>query len=259
MQASIIIPSYGRSDSLERCFRSLKSQTVKPYEIIVKREQGELAKIRNQGAKEATGEILVFIDDDVFCTRHWLSEIIQTFKTRDVSGVTGPSIIPNSYRANRDIFRYEKIKAIYDSFFLEGRQSLPGHFTRAGAWTTGASNAFCSYDGEVEFLEACNSAYRTDVFRLLGGFDENFRGIGDWSEPDLSFRIRKLGHKLWFNPRAALYHEPSRNGAFGKRKSDRGNRMTNYLLFSERWIKPCFKHSLYKLFLHSYYALKTFK
>jgi len=132
-------------------------------------------------------------------------------------------------------------------------------FTKSGAWTTGACNESCRYEGEVEFLEACNMSYRRDVFEQVGGFDEAYKGIGDWSEPDLSFRLRKLGGRLLFVQGAKLYHLPSRTGAYKKRRGDSRNRLDNYYLFSKRWIKPYWKHTLYKLFLVTYYAYKTFK
>lgn len=175
----------------------------------------------------------------------------------EVAGVSGPSIITKEYRKNRDIFRYRIFKGLYDLLFCGGRSHLPGHITKSGAWTTGASNKDCSYEGEVNFLEACNMAFRRDVFFSVGGFDESFRGIGDWSEPDLSFRIRQAGHKLWFSRNAVLEHRPSRSGAFKKRSSDSRNRMANYELFSSRWVKPCWQHSLYKSFIGTYYAIKS--
>lgn len=259
MQASIIIPSYGRTEALSRCLKSLREQSVKPYEVIIRKEKGELATIRNAGARAAKGDILVFIDDDTFCTRDWLSNIIQIFETRDACGGSGPAIILSKHRKNRDLFRYEKLRDFYDSFFMEGRESLPGHFSRAGTWSTAASEKDCSYDGEVEFLEACNMSFRRDVFEQFGGFDEAYRGIGDCSEPDLCFRIRVDGGKLWFSKKAILYHEPSKDGAFKKRASDSPNRMANYLLFSKRWIKPYWKHTLLKLLMRGYYVFKTFK
>lgn len=136
---------------------------------------------------------------------------------------------------------------------------MPGHFTQSGAWTTGACEESCDYDGEVEFLEACNSAYRADLFREHAGFSEDYKGVGDWSEPDLSFRIRRTGHKLWFSRDAKLEHRPSISGAFKKRRRDSSNRMQNYELFSKLWIKPCRLHTLYKWFMRTYYGLKALK
>lgn len=208
----------------------------------------------------AKGRYLVFIDDDTVLDPLWLKSIVKTFQ-RDpkIAGVSGPAYISDRYRCNRDLFRFVWIKRIYDFIFLEGNGHLPGHFTRWGAWTTGAADAGCTYDGPVHFLEACNMAFRADIFKSIGGFDTAYKGVGDWSEPDLAFRVRKAGHELWFSRDARLEHQPSKSGAFTKRKKDSPNRLANYWLFSKRWIRPCWQHTIYKLFLRAYYAYKTFK
>lgn len=259
-KVSIIIPTLQRADSLNECLLSLEGQTFRDYEIILVTEEGELAALRNAGARRARGTYLLFIDDDVICAPRWLEFIVQTFSDRpDCAGVSGPAVITERFRCNRDIFSKKFAKLLYDLWFCGGQSSLPGHITRSGAWTTGACNASCAYEGPVHFLEACNMAFRADVFNKLDGFDETYRGVGDWSEPDLSFRIRRAGHKLWFCRNARLEHRPSRSGAFKKRKSDSGNRLANYELFSKRWIRPCWQHTAYKLFLRIYYALASLK
>jgi len=257
LTASIIIPTLGRPESLKACLRSIESGSRKPEEIILIEEEGPLAHLRNRGLHRARGHIVIFIDDDVEVTREWLAEIHETFQSKDIVGVSGPAIVRPAYRLQRDIFKYAWAKKLYDSLFLEGRAHLPGRITRAGTWTTGACEETCSYEGEVDFLEACNMAYRRDIILKVGGFDERFKGIGDWSEPDLSFRARRFG-PLWFNPRAGLYHNCSTAGAFSRRKT-RGARLENYLLFSDLWIKPNWRHSLFKLFLHGYYQLKDWR
>ena len=259
-KATVVIPTLQRASALQTCLESLWSQTEQDFQIIQVTEEGELAKLRNVGARRAKGEILIFIDDDTICSPKWLESILSTFeKNPRIGGCSGPAVIRGEYLNNRDLFRFPWIKAVYDLIFLEGRGHLPGHFTRWGAWTTGASKDSCSYDGPVEFLEACNMAFRADAFNSVGGFDEAYKGVGDWSEPDLSFRIRRAGYDLWFSRDASLEHQPSKSGAFKKRLSDSGNRLANYELFSSRWIKPCWQHSLYKQFMRTYYEFKTVK
>lgn len=259
-ETSVIVPTFGRSSSLRDCLDSLWSQTYQDFEIIRVTEEGPLAKLRNKGAAQAKGKYLVFIDDDVVAPSGWLESIVKIFDSKPaVGGVSGPAIIPRSHRKNRDLFRFRSIKFFHDLIFLGWGRRIPGHFSRAGAWSTKSSEERCSYEGEVQFLEACNMAFRTDVFRVVGGFDEAYLGIGDWSEPDLAFRVKRAGFRLWFSRNARLYHLPSRVGAFRKRKFQSDIRLSNYELFSKRWIKPCREHSLYKRFLKFYYAIASSK
>lgn len=257
-KASIIIPTLGRRQSLRECQESIWAQDYNEYEIILVEEEGELATLRNRGAKKARGEYLIFIDDDVICDPNWLNSIVKEFESDpSVQGVSGPAFISNEHKRNRDLFRFSIFKFLYDKVFCFGQDRLPGHITRSGAWTTGASNSNCSYEGEVMFLEACNMAFRKSTFFEHNGFDESFRGVGDWSEPDLCYRIRQTGGTLRFIQAARLQHKPSKSGAFSKRREQAKVRLSNYLLFSERWVRPCFGHSLYKMFLRIYYAIKT--
>ena len=123
-KVSIIIPSLGRGEVLAKCLESIKAQTFADYEVILETEEGPLAKIRNQATKKAQGQYLVFIDDDTVQTKTWLESIVRAFEN-GAFGVSGPSIIPDSHRKQRDLFRWKKVKSLYDSFFCEGKEDLP--------------------------------------------------------------------------------------------------------------------------------------
>lgn len=184
-----------------------------------------------------------------------MEAITRTLEDESIAGVSGPAFIAKAYKANRDIF-LPIISQITRIAFCGFQYKLPGHITKAGAWTMGAAERSCVYDGEVQFLEACNMHFRRDAFWKAGGFDTRYRGIGDWSEPDLAFRLRAAGHRLWFSRDAKLEHRPSRTGAYTKRRGDSRNRMANYELFASRWVKPCLQHTVYKQFLKTYYWIK---
>jgi GT2 family glycosyltransferase len=242
---SVIVPTLGRSQSYEECKESLYKQTEQDYEIVNVTEEGPLAKIRNLGAKRARGQYLCFIDDDVVCSPHWLEALSGAFG-KGYAGVSGPSFITREFRKNRDCFKFNV------GLFSERK---PGILSSWGQWSLAATNERCRYDGPVEYLEACNMSFERQAFWSVNGFDEQFRGIGDWSEPDLCFRLRAKGLKLWFSRNAVVEHRPSQSGAYKKRlvKCDR---MENYELFSKRWIKPSVRHSIYKWFVRNYFKLK---
>ena len=177
------------------------------------------------------------------------------FTSLSIVGVSGPAVIPSENLRQRDLFRWPLLKAGYDRVFLGKQALLPGHITAAGTWTTGAVREECAYEGEVEFLEACNMSFRRSHLQKIGGFDEGYGGIGDWSEPDAAFRLRAGGGRLWFTPKAKLYHHPSRTGAYSKRRGDKA-RLTNYYRFAQRWVQPNLRHCLYRVFLRAYYKAK---
>lgn len=100
---SVIVPVYNEEKYIEKCIRSLFVQTVKPLEIIVvddgstdnsrskildlrykiknlvllkQKHQGP-AIARNLGANHAKGDILVFVDADMYFDKNYLRNLIK--------------------------------------------------------------------------------------------------------------------------------------------------------------------------------------
>ncbi len=108
MKLSIIIPTYNEEDYLPRLLRSIKEQNYEDYEVIIadnnsldktvdiakeyncKVVQGGLPAVgRNNGAKVANGEILIFLDSDLMLTRNYLTDMINEFEEEELGiGIT---------------------------------------------------------------------------------------------------------------------------------------------------------------------------
>ena len=100
---SFIIPTKNEEKYIKNCLDSIKKQTIKNYEIIIidsnstdntlkiakkygkifiERKKGPSAA-RNKGAKNAKGDILIFMDADVILNKNFL-KILKNFKTSAV-------------------------------------------------------------------------------------------------------------------------------------------------------------------------------
>ena len=75
MTLSIIVPTRGRSDSLDRLKASLAAHTTHTYELIVVDHEAGMNAKRNYGARRATGDFLVFLHDDIEATAGWDREL----------------------------------------------------------------------------------------------------------------------------------------------------------------------------------------
>ena len=126
---SIVIPTLGRSSSYEVCKESLYQQSNQDFEIIKVTEEGSLAALRNEGARRARGQYLIFIDDDVVCGVDWLEAMHRSFQ-RGYVGVSGPSIITHHFRKNRDCFKLP--------VWLFSRE-IPGTLSSWGQWSLEAT------------------------------------------------------------------------------------------------------------------------
>ena len=146
---------------------------------------------------------------------------------------------------------------------MEGEPLRVSHFFKSGAFAIGANYKSClKYKKafSVDDLQACNWAAKKDLLKKIGGFDTIYLGIGEYHEPDAAQKIMKLGFKLYFNPRAIVYHKPSKEGFFKERPEAYG-RALNFVNFYFRHIKPdtldkTLRFSIYLTFLNLFWIYK---
>jgi len=270
---SVVIPTLGRAEVLKECLDCLSRQEFKNFEVIivtdstdelthlldryrelsisiVQQKSRGLTFARNSGLFSAKGKIVSFIDDDVLVSECWARELLNSFNSQtNVGGLSGPTIIPLERAKDRDILSFHNqkkptwkmIEKFYTYFVLENQPYSIGKIFKSGAFSLGSNyseSSKLSGEIEVDYLEACNMSYRKAILDNIGGFSPAYRGIGDWSEPDLAFRVREAGYKLVFNPKAAVTHNISQKGVFNQRGKDSCQRMLNFINFYFKWIKP---------------------
>jgi len=299
---SVLLPTKNRAESLKETLDSLTKQRFKDFEVVVidggstdntealvksyaKKlpiqfavQSGGLIPQMNKAWKLARGEIVVRSDDDVVMAPGWLQAIVETFKSDPkTGGVTGPTIIPSKHKKSRDLFFFQtKLKKgnlfwrllgkIYYGYFMEGEPMRVSHWFKSGAFSLGNNykrSLEIKGNLEVNNLEACNWAARRRLLKKIGGYDPTFVGIGEYHEPDASFKIMRLGYKLIFNPQAVVYHRPSLKG-FYKDRPTSYSRAQNFINFYFRHIRPdnidkALRFIAYLLFLNLFWSYKFFQ
>jgi GT2 family glycosyltransferase len=137
------------------------------------------ARARNIGARAAQSETVCFIDADCLATRGWIEGLTQCFEQgyKVVGGSV--SLTGRNYWGVCDNI----------ASFLPTLSFMPA--------------------GEKAYLPSLNLAISRQVFWEVGGFDEDFPGAAG-EDVDLSFRLRRLGYKLYFEPKAMVIHNHGR-------------------------------------------------
>lgn len=288
MFVTVFIPTGNRAHSLERTLQSLEKQRYTHFEILVvdyrstdetpqivqqmskkltirfiaQTEKG-LAKAANIALKQAKGDVFIRTDDDVLMKPGWLEAIVRTFEDdKQVGGVTGPTVIPKAYRDNRDLFAFEDkfrhgpwywrlVGYLYLNVFMEGRPYAVSEWFDSGAFGLGSNFESARKEKlhEITNLEACNFSVRTKLLKKVGGFDEEYSGVGEYHEADAACKIKALGYKLMFQPKAELNHLPSQDGFFADRPASYP-RMVNFIVFYLRHIKINSWSKLTRFFLY---------
>ena len=194
MQISIVIPSYNSQDTISDTLKYLDEQeTAVDYEILlidcsehdkVKKVADKFDKVkyfhiekrfnpgegRNIGAKQAKGDILIFIDADVKLAKHSLQSVWEEFQSGKY--IFGGALELNT-DANSDL-------AAYLEHFFFNHESQPGR-------------PAC----ERNNLSSALMCFKRELFIETGGFKD----IPRMQDTELTERLKKQGHVLYFCPK----------------------------------------------------------
>lgn len=203
---SVIIPAYNAENTISVCLRSLLQQTVdnSEYEIIVvddgstdntaevvrsfkgvrliqQKNQGP-ASARNQGVKNAKGDIVIFTDSDCVPEKDWIREMTQAFSDdSDIVGVKG------IYKSKQ-----KELAARFVQLEYEDKYDV------------------LLRDKYIDFIDTYSAAFKRDLFLQFDGYDVSFP-VACAEDVELTFRIFSKGYKMVFNPKAIVYHTHPRS------------------------------------------------
>jgi glycosyltransferase involved in cell wall biosynthesis len=217
---SVVVCTRDRSAALKRCLESLLPlQHRYRFELLVvdnappDQSTADLVKrfpevryvlekypgldfARNRGWREASGDIIAYLDDDVVVDSGWLAGLQEAWaENPDAAAFTG-LVMPLSLDTRAQVL-FEKRNGFRRGFDKKRfGQELPGNpLYPCGAGIFGAG---------------CNMVFRRKVLCELGGFDEaldtgaSLPGGGDL---DIFYRIIRAGHALVYEPSFMVFHE----------------------------------------------------
>jgi GT2 family glycosyltransferase len=141
----------------------------------------------NAGARVATGEWLVFLNDDTRVDPAWIPELLAVAMRRDAASVGALMV---DWPGDRLDFAGGLVN-------FEGR----GYALRYDE----ARQEIDTEDQPVLF--GCGGAVmiRRDVFEVAGGWDEPT--FAYYEDVEFGWRLWLLGHEVWLAPKAVVYHK----------------------------------------------------
>lgn len=213
--ASIIIPSHNSLASLQVCWRALQDTLPSNFageiifiddasddgtEYVMEKWRAQDSRVRvlsnssragfatacNQGARAATGEILVFLDVDTIPLSGWLPSLVRTFQTHANAGVVGGKLL----------YPDGALKEAGASIFHDGSIARPG----SGDFNIDAP--LYSYVREADFCSSTLFATSRSLFLELGGFDSRYEQT-PYTHADYCLAARKKGYKVYYQPESA--------------------------------------------------------
>jgi glycosyltransferase involved in cell wall biosynthesis/GT2 family glycosyltransferase len=217
---SVVIATKGRPDALRETLRSLGRCEPEPDELIVVDGDPEgsagapvreldqchdgpparyvasepgLTRQRNLGTSAATGDVIVFLDDDVEVSPGLFAALARAYRERDVVGATGFVVERSGRRLGDKASRLRRL--------LLGRRG-EGTMTRFGYPRRLPES---SAERDVEFMQGCLMSARRELVERVR-FDERLTGYGLAEDEDFSYRLSRLG-RIRYLPDATVVHK----------------------------------------------------
>lgn len=209
---SIVIPTYNRAEQLDRALAHLYEQEVahESYEVIVvddgsmdetdkvlkawklkwpqlqslhQKNSGQ-ATARNRGIKKASGQVILFGQDDIYASPGFLAEHIRYHQEH-----------PEMHSACLGLTEWWPELEVTDYM----------------NWLTHGGPQFAYYKlipGEIVspfFFYTSNISLKSEILKQ-NPFDESFKGYG-WEDVELGYRLMKKGLELEYTPNALAWHD----------------------------------------------------
>lgn len=185
-----IVPQIGNSELIvvDDCSNDGSFDVASKYtkNVIKHAKNMGPAVTRNDGIRNANGDIIIFIDSDCIAERDWFRNMIKCFEDSKIMVVMGNVRIPES--------------------------TYMGNSISALGFPAGGSIGFekmwrVSGEGFTDHISSCNFAGRSIFFKKYGMFDETFPLPGG-EDSEFSYRISNAGVKIKYCRGSVVYHRP---------------------------------------------------
>lgn len=156
----------------------------KNVKLILNKKNMGFARGCNQGIKEATGEYIIFLNNDTIVTPDWVEKITKPLRDKSI-GLVGP--ITN---------------------FMWNHQEIDISYRSLGSMLKKSREVMSRNKGqtrEAEDIAFFCVAARRELIEEIGGLDEQF-GIGMFEDDDYCLRVKKAGKKIVVSGDVFIHH-----------------------------------------------------
>jgi GT2 family glycosyltransferase len=210
---SVLIVTLGRPDVLRDTLRNVLACDPPPGEVIVVdgdpeqsaravarelgvryvRSEAGLTRQRNRGLSEASGEMVVFLDDDVHVEPGLFAALDHAYRDGAIVGATGRVLEPDGHRIGGEVSALRRL--------------LPGGGDEGAFTRFGYPRYLQTLDQprDVEYMLGCFMSARREIAQQVR-FDESLGHYALAEDEDFSYRLSRLG-RIRYVPEAVVHHK----------------------------------------------------
>lgn len=207
MKFSVVVPVYNRPDEIVELLDSISKQRYAHDVEVIIIEDGSTrtckdeiqsfydklnlryifqenkgpSAARNEGAKYAEGEYIIFFDSDCMIPDGYFENVTEYLTLNPLELFGGPDMADSSFTPIQKAISYSMTSILTTGGIRGGKKKLDKFYPRS-----------------------FNMGVKRDVFQALTGFSEDMR-FGE--DMDFSMRGFEAGFKVGLIPEAAVYHK----------------------------------------------------
>ena len=219
----LIIENNSKEDGTFRLYEQLQKEHPDNLRVLYWKGTGfNYSALNNFGAKEATGEYLLLLNNDTeVITPRWIEEMVMYAQQERVGCVGVKLLYPDNTIQHAGIgFGYLTLAAHMHKNFPVGH---PGYMGRL------------VYAQDVYAVTAACLMVRKSVYDEVNGLDESFAVA--FNDVDFCVRVREAGYTNVFTPFAQLYHYESKSRGLDESPAKRKRFESEVQRFQQRWAK----------------------
>lgn len=240
-RASIVIPVHGAFTHTLACLRAIAAHPPQvPFEVIVVDDASpddSLEKLRaiaglrvharpinggfiaacNDGAAQARGDCLVFLNNDTVPQPGWLEALLATFDAVPDAGLVGAKLV----------YPDGRLQEAGGVVFADGSGWNYGRFDHPDGCRYG-------YLRDADYLSGAAIAIPRALFERLGGFDVRY-APAYYEDTDLAFAVRAAGLRTLYQPAATVVHDEGTTSGTDLATGPKAAQARNRQVFADKW------------------------
>ncbi len=238
-RVSIVIPVFNQWRYTYMCLTSLLTHTRIPFEVIVVNnassdgsgqrlesvkgirtinnpENMGFVQACNQGASEAGGDYILFLNNDTEVTDGWLEALLLPFD-KESTGIVGARLI-----------------------YPDGRLQEAGNIIWSDGlgWNYGKGDdpelPQYSYVKAVDYCSGACLLIKKTLWDEIGGFDMRF-APAYYEDTDLCFSVREKGYRVIYQPESRVIHHEGVSAGTDVSTGYKRYQAVNHKKFTEKW------------------------
>jgi GT2 family glycosyltransferase/2-polyprenyl-3-methyl-5-hydroxy-6-metoxy-1,4-benzoquinol methylase len=217
VRTQIVVIDDASTDDTQRALRELAAHDDR-LEIVRNSENLGFIRSCNRGAEVATGDLLVFLNNDTLPLPGWLESLIMLFRDRpDAGAVGGKLLYPDG-----------RLQEAGNAVFADGSAA------NVGRGEHNADAPMFNFVREVDYCSGALLATPRALFRELGGFDPRY-APAYYEDADYCFGVRAKGYRVYYQPRSMIVHGEGVSSGTDLSSGVKRYQRLNQAKFAKKW------------------------